>query len=110
MSGADLDASRPDDLEDAGLAHGLHDEDPTTTRASEARRWVALYTELVAFEGEMLRRIRENMASLSPAARQEAERSNLPQLIKDWQRFRSRLSLWERRLQDIIRSNGEASS
>lgn len=50
------------------------------------------------------------MASLSPAARQEAERSNLPQLIKDWQRFRSRLSLWERRLQDIIRSNGEASS
>jgi hypothetical protein len=101
MSTADLGASPPDRLRDTGPSGGLHSEDPTTTRASEAQRWVALYTELLAFEDEMLRRIRANMASLSPAARQEVERSNLPQLIQDYQRFQGRLSFWERRLREI---------
>jgi hypothetical protein len=76
-------------------------EDPATDDATDVRRWVTLYRELVSFEEEMLGRIRERMSSLSPEARLAAERTNLPQLEADNHQFHARLSFWEQKLARI---------
>jgi hypothetical protein len=79
----------------------MQNEDPETSSASDARRWVSVYSELVHFEEEMLIRIRERMRTLSTLAREEAERSNVPALEEDCRRFRSRLGYWEKRLSTL---------
>jgi hypothetical protein len=79
----------------------IQGEDSATSNPTDARRWLSIYSELVGFEEDMLRRIHERMATLSASARYEAERSNLPQLESDCRRFRDRLAFWEGRVAEI---------
>ena len=66
-----------------------------------ARLWVRAYKELVIFEEGVLGRLNEMLPTLSPAARQEAELTNLPMIVQHLQTFRYRRAHWRKRLQEL---------
>jgi hypothetical protein len=57
--------------------------------------WKKIYTEILAMEESVLDRIRQLMADQSPQARQEVELTNVPVVVAQAERFRSRLGFWE---------------
>jgi hypothetical protein len=77
------------------LAEG---EDPSTSSRQEAERWIAIYTQLSQLEGDLIKTARERLPRMSPEARRETERTNLPMLEQDSERFNSRLAFWRERL------------
>jgi hypothetical protein len=82
------------------LARG---EDPATSSPREARRWISVYTELVEMETTLIKSLKARIQSMSDEARQITEQTNLPELEKDADRFRSRLAFWRQRLAQIER-------
>jgi hypothetical protein len=84
------------------LAEG---EDPTTASLQEAERWVSVYTELIHLEDDLIKSVKERIAKMSPAARRETERTNLPALEKDDARFHDRLAFWRYRLAQLKKTN-----
>ncbi|MEO6797506.1 MAG: hypothetical protein ABI401_09300 [Candidatus Dormibacter sp.] len=76
------------------LAEG---EDPSTASVQEAERWVLVYTELVHLEDNVIKSVKARMSRMSPAARRETERTDLPALEKDDARFHDRLAFWRER-------------
>lgn len=69
--------------------------DPATASLELALFWRTIYTEILAMEEAVLERIRELMADQSPQARREVELTNLPVVVAQAGRFRSRLGFWE---------------
>jgi hypothetical protein len=57
--------------------------------------WRNIYQEILAMEESVLERIQQLMAEQSPQARQEVERTNVPVVVAQAERFRSRLGFWE---------------
>ena len=89
-------------MSDHGPTHSADElaegEDPSTASIQEAERWVSVYTELIHLEDGLIKSVKERIAKMSPAARRETERTNLPALEKDATRFHERLAFWlERR-------------
>jgi hypothetical protein len=79
---------------DNGL--GMEDEaDLTTATLEQALFWRKVYTEILTMEEAVLSRIRQLMADQSPQARREVELTNVPVVVAQAERFRSRLGLWE---------------
>ncbi len=70
------------------------ESDPATATLDEALFWRNIYTEILAMEELVLERIRELMADQSPQARQEVELTNVPVVVAQAERFRSRLGFW----------------
>jgi hypothetical protein len=73
---------------------------------NEARMWVGVYRETVALESKVLKTIEDFLPNLSPHARSEAERTNVPLIAGQLQRFKERLALWERRLEELKKLEG----
>jgi|SRR5580698_8079344 hypothetical protein len=69
--------------------------DPATATLEQALFWRSIYTEILAMEESVLARIRQLMENQSPQARREVELTNLPVVIAQAERFRSRLGFWE---------------
>ena len=69
--------------------------DPATASLELALFWRRIYTEILAMEEAVVERIRELMADQSPQARREVEVTNLPVVVAQADRFRSRLGFWE---------------
>ena len=69
--------------------------DPATATLEQALFWRNIYTEILAMEESVLERIHELMADQSPQARQEVALTNVPVVIAQAERFRSRLGFWE---------------
>jgi hypothetical protein len=69
--------------------------DPATATLEQAVFWRSIYTEILAMEESVLMRIHQLMADQSPQARREVELTNVPVVVAQAERFRSRLGFWE---------------
>lgn len=83
------------------LGLSLAHEDPETTSVEVARTWHRAYSELVDFEEKVLGRLQDLLPTLGPAARQEAELTNLPMIVDHLKMFRYRRAHWRERLQEL---------
>jgi hypothetical protein len=69
--------------------------DPATATLEQALFWRNIYTEILAMEEAVLARIKQLMVDQSPQARREVELTNVPVVVAQAARFRSRLGFWE---------------
>jgi hypothetical protein len=69
--------------------------DLATATLEQALFWKNIYTEVLAMEESVLERIQQLMADQSPQARQEVALTNVPVVVAQAERFRSRLGFWE---------------
>ena len=69
--------------------------DLATASLEQALFWRNIYTEVLAMEEAVLKRIQQLMADQSPQARREVELTNVPVVVAQAERFRSRLGFWE---------------
>jgi len=69
--------------------------DPATATLEQARFWKNIYSEILTMEEAVLARIQHLMADQSPEARREVELTNVPVVVAQAERFRSRLGFWE---------------
>jgi DNA-binding response OmpR family regulator len=77
-------------------------EDPGTRRTDDARRLVRLYSELLEFKGEQLRRAQRILPTLSSEARQEILATDVLGLEADLRQTRDRLWFWSRQLWGLM--------
>jgi hypothetical protein len=81
--------------------------DPATATLEQALFWRNIYSEILAMEESVLERIHQLMADQSQQARQEVALTNVPVVVAQAERFRSRLGFWEsacRRIDAIAES------
>lgn len=90
------------DIEQA--MEGEHDIE--TSSREQALFWRDTYQEVLAMEESVMARVIELMAAQSPTARREVERSNVPVIAAQVERFRSRLGYWEARLRHFEPATG----
>jgi hypothetical protein len=69
--------------------------DLATATLEQAVFWRDIYAEILAMEELVLARIRQLMATQSPEARREVELTNVPVVVAQAERFRSRLGFWD---------------
>jgi hypothetical protein len=78
---------------------GMDDEaDPANASLEQAVFWRNIYTEILAMEEAVLARIHHLMAGQTPEARREVELTNVPVIVAQVERFRSRGKLWDTRV------------
>ncbi len=78
---------------------GMDDEaDPETASLAQALFWRNIYIEIVVMEEAVLERIHQLMADQSPQAQREVELTNVPVVVAQVGRFRSRRRIWESRV------------
>jgi DNA-binding response OmpR family regulator len=93
-------------LTDAALASVepqrlIEGEDPDTTHVEDARHWVVVYSELLAYKESILARTRRAAAGLHPDSAGELRRTDLVVLESERDRFRRRLEYWRGRVRDL---------
>ena len=71
----------------------------------QARFWQRTYAEILTMEEGVLARIHELMAAQSETARREVELSNVPVIVAQVDRFRSRMGYWQERLDGLLTSD-----
>ena len=76
-------------------------EDLATMSVEVARFWQEAYDELVTMEEKLLGQLEAMLPRLSPAARREAELTNLPMINDHLQTFRYRRAHWKQRLEAL---------
>lgn len=69
--------------------------DPASASLEQAEFWRNIYAEILVMEEAVLERIQQLMADQSPQARREVELTNVPVVVAQAERFRSRLGFWE---------------
>jgi hypothetical protein len=69
--------------------------DLATASLEQAVFWRNIYTEILTMEEAVLKRIHQLMADQSPQARREVELTNVPVVVAQAERFRSRLGFWD---------------
>ena len=84
----------------------MESEDLSTVSVEVARFWQGAYDELVRMEEQLLSQLEKLMPKLSPAARREAELTNLPMINEHLQMFRYRRAHWQVRVEEL---NGHKS-
>lgn len=87
----------------AMTAHPLPGEDLGTPYLEDAQMWLAVYTELLAFKETLLRDTDNALETISTAGREEVGKTDAVILAAEAQRFRQRLSLWERRCEELAK-------
>ena len=76
----------------------LQGENPETQHAADARRWIAIYSQLLTFNEELLDRLHREVGG------DEGRRGlDFDERIAEWEltRLRERLSFWQRRHRDL---------
>jgi hypothetical protein len=84
----------------SALKH-MESEDLTTRSVEVARFWQEAYGELVNMEERLLGQLEAMLPKLSPAARREAELTNLPMINDHLQTFKYRRAHWHQRLGEL---------
>ena len=84
-----------------GLESHLAAEDLDTRSLETAQTWERAYSELVDFEEKVLKRLQDLLPTLSVAARQEAELTNLPMIVDHLKTFLYRRAHWRKRLAEL---------
>ena len=83
-------------------AQGMDGEGPPARATlKQARYWSNIYTEILAMEEKVLRRIEQLMAAQSAQARREVELTNVPVVVAQVERFRQRRGYWEARALEL---------
>jgi DNA-binding response OmpR family regulator len=75
----------------------LEGEDPDTAYPQDARHWVAIYRELIAFKSNVLARVQDQVRRLPAASRAEATAADVPLIEAQLMRYRRRLEFWYER-------------
>jgi DNA-binding response OmpR family regulator len=81
-------------------------EDPRTTHAADARHWIVVYGELLAYKDMVLARTRKAAAGMDADAATEIEQTDLVILRRERNRVRRRLAFWRRRLRELGEQSG----
>ena len=68
--------------------------DLATASLEQALFWRNIYTEILTMEEAVLGRIHQLMDAQSPQVRREVELTNVPVVVAQAERFRSRLGYW----------------
>ena len=76
-------------------------EDTSAQSPDVARQWLKAYGELLELEADLLALLAERLPTMTAAARQEAEETNLPVLVSQLHRFRHRMDFWRRRKEQL---------
>jgi hypothetical protein len=71
---------------------------PAEATLKQALYWRQIYTEILAMEEKVLARIRQLMTTQSAEGRREVERTNVPVVVAQAERFRQRLGYWQARV------------
>jgi hypothetical protein len=79
----------------------MESEDLSTVSVEVARFWQGAYDELVRMEEQLLSQLEKLLPKLSPAARREAELTNLPMINEHLQTFRYRRAHWQVRVAEL---------
>jgi DNA-binding response OmpR family regulator len=79
----------------------LEGEDPGTTHAEDARRWLVVYGELLAYKESVLERTLETVDRAAPEAATEIAQTDLPIVSEERDRFRRRLDYWQERVREL---------
>ena len=74
---------------------------PGQATMEQALYWRQIYTEILGMEENVLKRIRQLMATQSGAVRREVELTNVPVVVAQAERFRQRLGYWETRVHEL---------
>ncbi|HVD02407.1 MAG TPA: hypothetical protein VNG93_14900 [Candidatus Dormibacteraeota bacterium] len=75
--------------------------DPAVASLVQALYWQNVYSEILAMEELVLKRIQDLMALQSPTARREVELTNVPVVVAQADRFRQRLGFWTARVSEL---------
>ncbi|MEP7104423.1 MAG: hypothetical protein ABI838_01070 [Chloroflexota bacterium] len=78
----------------------LPGEDPESRDQSDARHWVAIYSQLKHVKDSLIGTLRELMEGQSSDAQGELERADVRLLQLQRARFERRLAFWQQRLAD----------
>jgi DNA-binding response OmpR family regulator len=79
----------------------LEGEDPGTTHPEDARRWLVVYGELLAYKESVLERTLQALEQYAPEAASEIAQTDLPILREERDRFRRRLDYWQWRVREL---------
>lgn len=75
----------------------LEGEDPDTRFAQDARHWIAIYQELIAFRTAVLARVQAQVRGLPAAERAGAIREDVLIIEQQLARYRRRIEFWYER-------------
>lgn len=75
----------------------LEGEDPQTVFAQDARHWVAVYRELIAFRSDVLARVQAQVRRLPASSRAAATATDTAIIEEQLVRYRRRLEFWYQR-------------
>ena len=99
MSTSDAPPERPDIVaatRGGENSVGMDDEpEPATATLEQALFWRNIYTEILTMEEAVLDRIYQLMAGQSPEARREVGLTNVPVVVAQVERFRTRRDIWD---------------
>ena len=79
----------------------IEGEDPHTTHAEDAQRWLVIYSELLAYKEMLLTRTQEAAALMHPETISEIERTDLQIVRRERDRTHARVEFWRRRLREL---------
>ena len=74
---------------------------PEHSTLESALYWREIYTDILEMEEKVLARIRQLMETQSEDGRREVERTNVPVVVAQAERFRQRLGYWEERVAQL---------
>ena len=75
-------------------------EDPDTPYPQDARHWLTIYAELVAFHEDLLQRLRTEAAHMQ-TVKHRLQDSDLAPLHRELGRLRERLRFWQQRCLEL---------
>jgi DNA-binding response OmpR family regulator len=72
----------------------LEGEDPQTVEAADARHWITVYREMIAFKEDLLARMESGLGRLPKSARSDVIENDLGLISGQLERYRRRLDFW----------------
>jgi DNA-binding response OmpR family regulator len=72
----------------------LEGENPASTYRQDARHWIAVYRQMIAFKDQLLGRMRAQLDTLPPAARQDVIDNDVRVLELQLNRYMRRIDFW----------------
>jgi DNA-binding response OmpR family regulator len=72
----------------------LEGENPTTMFKQDARHWIAVYRQMIAFKVQLLGRMRAQVRKLPPAGRQDVIENDVSVIELQLNRYQRRIEFW----------------
>jgi DNA-binding response OmpR family regulator len=79
----------------------LEGENPNTLFPQDARHWIAVYREMIAFKDQLLARINDQILRLPRAARSDVADNDIGLIENQLERYRRRIEYWYARQWDL---------